>query len=64
MAHLLSDMTHKGEEFRVDLEDEVVRGALILNKGNITWPPPKPKQAAAPKPAPKKRGACCRSSKR
>jgi NAD(P) transhydrogenase subunit alpha len=35
------------EEYQVNLEDEVVRGALILHEGKITWPPPK---IAAPSP--------------
>ncbi|MBK7405210.1 MAG: Re/Si-specific NAD(P)(+) transhydrogenase subunit alpha [Phycisphaerales bacterium] len=30
------------ESFRVDLENEVVRGALVTYAGEITWPPPKP----------------------
>ncbi|MCB0363747.1 MAG: Re/Si-specific NAD(P)(+) transhydrogenase subunit alpha [Bdellovibrionaceae bacterium] len=54
MTHLLSDMT-KGGEYKIDLEDEVVRGALIVHNGEVTWPPPKP--AGPPpqaKPAPAK----------
>ncbi|MCB0383974.1 MAG: NAD(P) transhydrogenase subunit alpha [Bdellovibrionales bacterium] len=45
----------KGGEYKVDLEDEVVRGALIVHQGEVTWPPPKP--AGPPpqaKPAPVK----------
>ncbi len=30
----------KGEELHVDLEDPVVRGALVLHQGKVTWPPP------------------------
>ena len=30
------------ENFHVDLENEVVRGALVTHDGQITWPPPKP----------------------
>lgn len=44
--HLLKDMGGS-EEYQVNLEDEVVRGALILHEGKITWPPPK---IAAPSP--------------
>ncbi|MCA9705949.1 MAG: Re/Si-specific NAD(P)(+) transhydrogenase subunit alpha [Myxococcales bacterium] len=56
IAHLLDDMG-KAEGFRVDLEDEVVRGALITHEGQITWPPPKrpepsPAEASKPEPAP------------
>jgi NAD(P) transhydrogenase subunit alpha len=39
--HLLSDMGG-AENFKIDLEDEVVRGALIVNGGEIMEPPPKP----------------------
>ena len=37
----------------VDMEDEAVRGATVINKGEITWPPPAPKLSAMPKQAPK-----------
>jgi len=40
IAHLLDDMG-KAEGFTVDLEDEVVRGALITHEGQTMWPPPK-----------------------
>ncbi len=49
LVHLLSDMTKEGE-FTVDHEDEVVRGALVCQNGDVLWPPPKP---AAPPPQPK-----------
>lgn len=39
LCHLLSDMGGS-ENYKIDYEDEVVRGALILHEGNITWPPP------------------------
>jgi H+-translocating NAD(P) transhydrogenase subunit alpha len=38
--HLLKDMGG-AEEYKVDYEDQVVRGALVLHEGKITWPPPK-----------------------
>ncbi len=31
-----------GAQLETDLRDEVVRGALVAHKGEITWPPPKP----------------------
>ncbi len=40
IAHLLDDMG-KAEGFTVDMDDEVVRGALITHEGETTWPPPK-----------------------
>ncbi|NEQ88612.1 MAG: NAD(P)(+) transhydrogenase (Re/Si-specific) subunit alpha, partial [Moorea sp. SIO2I5] len=52
LCHLLKDMGGS-ENYRVDMEDEVVRGALVLNAGDVTWPPPKrPTPPAPPKPAP------------
>lgn len=48
LCHLLDDMGG-GKNYKVDLEDEVVRGALVLHEGEVTWPPPKP---AAPAPSP------------
>jgi H+-translocating NAD(P) transhydrogenase subunit alpha len=48
LCHLLKDMGGS-ENYKVDFEDEVVRGALVLHEGEITWPAPKP---ATPPPAP------------
>lgn len=47
LCHLLDDMG-RNEKYRVDENDEVVRGALILREGRLMWPPPKP--AAPPTP--------------
>ncbi|MFV0390076.1 MAG: Re/Si-specific NAD(P)(+) transhydrogenase subunit alpha [Pyrinomonadaceae bacterium] len=62
LCNLLSDMGG-GEDYHVDYEDEVVRGALLLDKGEILPPPPKPEPSPAPvkkeepvtTPAPKKK---------
>ncbi|WP_026735569.1 Re/Si-specific NAD(P)(+) transhydrogenase subunit alpha [Fischerella sp. PCC 9605] len=43
--HLLEEMGG-GNNFKVDLQDEVVRGALVVHAGEITWPPPKPEKKA------------------
>lgn len=38
--------------FRIDMEDDIVRPALVTHKGDVTWPPPKkPAPPAAAKPA-------------
>ncbi len=47
LVHLLTDMGG-AKNFRIDEADEVVRGALILNQGALTWPPPKKDPPAAP----------------
>ena len=44
LCHLLDDMG-KAANYRVDEDDEVVRGALILRDGELKWPAP-------PRPAP------------
>ena len=45
------------DEFSIDREDEVIRGALVLDEGKLSWPPPKvevsqkpaqPMQSASP----------------
>jgi NAD(P) transhydrogenase subunit alpha len=50
LGHLLSDLGGAAK-WHVDLEDEVIRGALVTHEGAITWPPPVPPRAPeAPKP--------------
>jgi NAD(P) transhydrogenase subunit alpha len=46
LCHLLSDMGGS-KDWHIDLEDEVVRGALVLLKGELMWPAPK-REAPAP----------------
>lgn len=48
LCHLLKDMGGS-ENYAINYDDEVVRGALVLHDGKITWPAPKP--AAPPQPA-------------
>ena len=52
LCHLLTDMGG-GEGFKIDLDDEVVRGCIVLQEGELLWPAP---QVEAPpaKPAPVK----------
>jgi len=56
LVHLLKDMTSEDKGgFFIDLEDEVVRGSIVLKEGEMLWPAPKPEPkpaAAKPKPAP------------
>jgi NAD(P) transhydrogenase subunit alpha len=53
------------KSWHVDLEDGVVRGALVLLNGELMWPPPKaappppkpePRRASVPPPAPVTKG--------
>jgi NAD(P) transhydrogenase subunit alpha len=67
VVNLLEEIA-KGGELRVNLDDEVQRGALICHQGEVTWPPPRKPTAQdgnvtrdkplAPKPthAPRKEG--------
>jgi len=62
LTHLLADMGG-GKSWHIDLNDPVVRGALVLMDGELMWPPPRiePTPAAGlpavksslPPPAPK-----------
>jgi NAD(P) transhydrogenase subunit alpha len=47
LCHLLSDMGG-GEKYTIDRENEVVRGALVLHNGELTYPAPKPPAPPAP----------------
>lgn len=49
LCHLLKDMGG-AEDYKIDFEDEVVRGATVLQEGKITWPPPQVSQPSPPKP--------------
>ena len=37
LVKLLGD----AKEFTINQEDEIIRGSLVLDKGKLTWPPPK-----------------------
>lgn len=47
LAHLLSDMGG-GTGFHINLEDEVVRGAIVLHEGTLLWPAPRREPSPAP----------------
>ena len=51
LVHLLDDMGG-AEGFKVDYDDEVVRGALVTSEGDVTWPPPKVANPEPKKPEP------------
>ena len=52
LFRLSEDLTKaKDGVFNVDMDDEVIRGTTVIKAGEVTWPPPAPKLAAAPKPA-------------
>lgn len=42
------------DHYNINLEDDVVRGSIVLHNGQLMWPPPPPKEvpvAPSPKPA-------------
>jgi proton-translocating NAD(P)+ transhydrogenase subunit alpha len=49
LCHLLSDMGG-ADKWRVDLQDEVVRGALVLLNGELMWPAPQRDQPVVAPP--------------
>ena len=56
IRHMMTDLTpEKDGQVNHDMEDDVIRGATVTHKGEITWPPPPPKtQAIAAQPAKEK----------
>jgi NAD(P) transhydrogenase subunit alpha len=46
--HLLHDIG--GAEWNIDLDNEIVRGSLVVNDGEVRWPPPKSKAPSEPPP--------------
>jgi len=50
LLHLLTDMGGAAN-WHVNLEDEVVRGALVLHDGKVMWPPPRPELPVVAAPA-------------
>lgn len=42
--------TAAGPTLNIDLEDEVIRGAIILHNGKMMWPPPVKEQPLPPEP--------------
>ena len=47
IRHFLSDLGGAAK-FNINLEDDVVRGALVLHDGELMWPPPPPKHPPEP----------------
>jgi NAD(P) transhydrogenase subunit alpha len=51
VAHLLDEMGGAAQH-TIDLENDIVRGAIVLRNGEKLWPPPAPKAVAPAAPAP------------
>jgi NAD(P) transhydrogenase subunit alpha len=53
LRHFLTDLTPKKDgSIVVDMDDDVIRGATVVNHGTVTWPPPPLKVPAIAAPAP------------
>ncbi|MCP4445828.1 MAG: Re/Si-specific NAD(P)(+) transhydrogenase subunit alpha [Myxococcales bacterium] len=52
ISHLTKELG-KAEGFAIDHENEITRGALVLDKGEMLWPASKKEAPPAPKPTPK-----------
>lgn len=46
LAHLLDDMG-KAENFNINLDDDVIKGSLIVHQGKVNWPLPQISVAAS-----------------
>ena len=52
IRHFLTDLTPKKDgNIVVNMEDDVIRGATVIDQGRITWPPPPLKVPAIAAPA-------------
>jgi NAD(P) transhydrogenase subunit alpha len=55
VRHMMDDLTPEKDGVPVvNMEDDVIRGAVVTHDGAVTFPPPPPKIAAIAKAAPKK----------
>jgi NAD(P) transhydrogenase subunit alpha len=56
IRHMLTDLTPaKDGVINHNMEDDVIRGATVAHKGEVTWPPPPPKVQAIAAAKPKEK---------
>ena len=53
IAHMLDELGG-AENYNVDYDNEIIRGSLVLDRGEMRWPPPQPK-SPVPETIPTKR---------
>lgn len=54
ISKFLLSIVGSKDHFYINLEDDVVRGSIILDKGKLVWPPEKPVVVSPPPPPAKK----------
>ena len=55
LYHILDELTpNKDGNININMDDDVIRGMTIVNKGSITYPPPKIEVSVSPKKEEKK----------
>merc|ERR1719210_43609 len=57
LSKLLLSMAGSKDNYHLDFTDDVVRGSIVLNKGELSWPPNPPISVAAAAPAASKAAA-------
>merc|ERR1712223_1512238 len=57
LSKLLLSMAGSKDYYHLDFTDDVVRGSIVLNKGELSWPPNPPISVAAAAPAASKAAA-------
>ena len=50
LSKLLLSMAGSKDHYHLDFTDDVVRGSIVLNKGELSWPPNPPISVAAAAP--------------
>jgi NAD(P) transhydrogenase subunit alpha len=48
MEDMVKTKSIDGDVVNIDMKDEVLRGTTVIDKGEVTWPPPAPKLSAVP----------------
>jgi len=65
LRHLLTELCpEKDGELRLDLDDEVIRGATVTHAGEVLWPPPRPERPPTPAQLPQAAGSAAQAPAR
>ena len=65
IRHMVDDLTPENDGVvKIDMEDDVIRGAAVTHNNEITFPPPPPKVSAIAKVPPKKESSLSEEDKK